>query len=41
LNGYTIIVAADEGNDLFRARVARGMTVEELAAWLEGHSKTI
>jgi death-on-curing protein len=37
-NGFDIIVSADEANHLFRERVARGMTVEELATWLSSHS---
>ncbi len=31
---------ADEGNALFRSRIANGMTIRELASWLESHSQT-
>jgi death-on-curing protein len=40
LNGYKLRAAADDGNALFRARLANGMTVPELAFWLESHSHT-
>ncbi len=40
LNGYKLSATAQEGNALFRARIANGMTVPELASWLESHSRT-
>jgi len=41
VNGLNIIASAEEGNDLFRERIANGMTVDELADWLQSHSKEI
>ena len=38
LNGLNLVASADEGKELFRERVAKGMSVEELAVWLERHS---
>jgi death-on-curing protein len=39
LNGYRLRAEAEDGNELFRARIAKGMTVPELASWLESHSR--
>ena len=39
LNGHKLRSPADEGNALFRARIANGMTINELASWLESHSQ--
>jgi death-on-curing protein len=41
VNGLNINASAEEGNRLFRERIARGMTVEELADWLKHHSSEI
>jgi death-on-curing protein len=40
LNGHRLRTSADEGNALFRSRISNGMTISELASWLESHSRT-
>jgi death-on-curing protein len=39
LNGFRLRAGAEVGNELFRARIAKGMTVPELASWVESHSR--
>jgi death-on-curing protein len=41
VNGFNVIASAEEGNNLFRERIAKGMSVEELADWLKAHGKAI
>jgi death-on-curing protein len=35
LHGFTVRVSDEEGLDLFLNRIAKGMTVEELATWID------
>jgi len=37
IHGLTMCATDKEGLDLFLNRIARGMTVQELAAWIERH----
>jgi death-on-curing protein len=38
IHGFTIQATDREGLDLFLKRIANGMTVPELAAWIDRHS---
>lgn len=37
IHGYTMHATDAEGPDLFMNRITTGMTVEELATWIERH----
>jgi death-on-curing protein len=41
VNGFDIVASAEEGNELFREQIAKDMTVEELAAWLDLHNNEV
>lgn len=41
IHGCTMQASAGEALDLFMNRIACGMTVEELASWIEGHLSTL
>jgi death-on-curing protein len=39
LNSFTVIANPEEINALFRERIAKGMTVDDLARWIESRSQ--
>lgn len=41
MNGLDIIASAEDGDTLIREHVAKGMTVEDIATWLEVRSRSI
>jgi death-on-curing protein len=41
VNGIDITTSAEDGDNLFRERIAKGMTVEELANWLKSRSNAL